>query len=64
MLLVKFTSAGSSKLSSTSTISTSSDCISDVPSHDIIIGMQSDPVEQFSGVCKEQISEVMLRITN
>lgn len=50
-LLVKFMSAGRSRVSSTSTMSTSPDCISAVPSHDIIIGIQSDPVEQFSGVC-------------
>lgn len=53
VLSVKFMSAGSNNVSSTSTMSTSPDCISAVPSHDIIIGIQSDPVEQFSGVCKE-----------
>lgn len=47
---VKFMSAGSNNVSSISTISTSPDWISAAPSHDIIIGMQSAPVEQFSGV--------------
>lgn len=47
-----FISAGNKSVSSISTISTSPDWISAAPSHDIIIGIQSPPPEQFSGVCK------------
>lgn len=47
-----FISAGNNSVSSISTISTSPDWISAAPSHDIIIGIQSPPPEQFSGVCK------------
>lgn len=46
-------SAGNSSVSSISTISTSPDWISAAPSHEIIIGIQSPPPEQFSGVCNE-----------
>lgn len=45
-------SVGISRLSSISTISTSPDWISAVPSHEIIIGIQSAPDVQFSGIWK------------
>lgn len=45
-------SAGNKSVSSISTISTSPDWISAAPSHDIIIGIQSPPSEQRSGVWK------------
>lgn len=51
---VMFMSAGNNKVSSISTISTSPDWISAAPSHEIIIGMQSAPVEQFSGVWNDK----------
>lgn len=45
-------SVGISRLSSISTISTSPDWISAAPSHEIIIGIQSAPDVQFSGIWK------------
>lgn len=53
LMVLGFMSAGNSSVSSISTISTSPDWISAAPSHEIIIGIQSPPPEQFSGVCKK-----------
>lgn len=58
---VRLVSAGSSRVSSISTIRTSPDWISAAPSHEMIIGRQSAPVEQFSGVCNEKRTSHIIR---
>lgn len=54
LMVSGFMSPGNSSVSSISTISTSPDWISAAPSHEIIIGIQSPPPEQFSGVCNKK----------
>lgn len=61
--LLLLENCGVSKVSSISTISTSPDCISLVPSHDIIKGEQSAPEEQSSGDCKKKMKKIIRLIS-